>query len=57
MEILYLLLPVSLLFVLMIAAVLWWAVFSGQYDDPEQSGHAILDDDDTPDPKSDSRRD
>ena len=48
MEILYLLLPVSLLFVLMIAAVLWWAVFSGQYDDPEQSGHSILDDDDTP---------
>lgn len=46
MEILYLLLPVSMIFVLTIAAVLWWAVFSGQYDDPEQSGHSILDDDD-----------
>lgn len=56
MEILYLLLPVSLLFVLMIAAVLWWAVFSGQYDDPEQNGHAILEDDDTPKPDSDNQR-
>jgi len=47
MEFLYLLLPVSMLFVLMIAALLWWAVFSGQYDDPEQDGKSILEDDDT----------
>lgn len=47
MEILYLLLPVSLLFVVMIGVVLWWAVFSGQYDDPDQSGQSILEDDDS----------
>ncbi|VFR64307.1 hypothetical protein ISE1_2527 [plant metagenome] len=46
MEILYLLLPVSLVFVLVIGGFFWWAVFSGQYDDPEAAGKAILLDDD-----------
>ncbi len=48
MEILYLLLPLSLVIVAMIGAVLWWAVFSGQYDDPDAAGHSILQDDDRP---------
>lgn len=47
MSILYLLLPVSLLFVLMIGISLWWAVFNGQYDDTEEAGAAILKDDDS----------
>ncbi|UOD51210.1 cbb3-type cytochrome oxidase assembly protein CcoS [Orrella daihaiensis] len=48
MEVLYFLLPLSLLFIVLIGAVLWWAVFSGQYDDPDDAGRSILQDDDTP---------
>ena len=46
MEILYLLLPLSLAIIALIGVVLWWAVFSGQYDDAEQAGCSILYDDD-----------
>ncbi len=48
MEILYLLLPLSLAVVAMIGGVLWWAVFSGQYDDPDAAANSILQDDDRP---------
>ncbi|CAB3634883.1 MULTISPECIES: cbb3-type cytochrome oxidase assembly protein CcoS [Achromobacter] len=47
MTILYLLLPLSLLFVLAIGISLWWAVFNGQYDDTDNAGTAILRDDDS----------
>ena len=47
MTILYLLLPLSLLFVFAIGVFLWWAVFNGQYDDPDSAGAAILRDDDS----------
>ncbi|ADP17683.1 cbb3-type cytochrome oxidase assembly protein CcoS [Achromobacter sp. SD115] len=47
MTILYLLLPLSLLFVLAIGVSLWWAVFNGQYDDTDDAGRAILLDDDS----------
>lgn len=47
MEVLYLLLPLSLAFVALIGGVLWWAVFSGQYDDPDIAARSILDDIDT----------
>jgi len=47
MTILYLLLPLSLLFVLAIALALGWAVFSGQFDDTEEAGSSILRDSDT----------
>jgi len=40
------LLPLSLLFVLVIGAALWWAIFSGQFDDVEHLGSSILQDDD-----------
>ena len=46
-SVLYLLLPLSLLFVMAIGGFLWWAVFSGQYDDPESDGASILHDDDS----------
>ncbi|CPJ42335.1 outer membrane protein [Bordetella pertussis] len=36
----------SLAFVLAIGVALWWAVFSGQYDDTEDQGAAILRDND-----------
>ena len=42
MEIIYLLIPLSLIFVAAIGAVLFWAIRSGQYDDLEKEGHRIL---------------
>lgn len=44
MEILYVLLPVSVLLVLAILAVLGWAVNAGQFEDIEQEGLRILGD-------------
>ena len=48
MEVLYLLIPVSLIFVGLIAWVFLWAVRSGQFDDMEGPAHQILMDDDGP---------
>lgn len=48
MEILYLLIPLSILLVTLIALIFFWAVKSGQYDDLEKPGHDILMDDDQP---------
>ena len=48
MEIIYLLIPVSLLIVGLIAWVMIWAVRSGQFDDLEGPAHSVLMDDDTP---------
>lgn len=42
MEIIYLLIPLSLIFVAIIGVVLFWAIKSGQYDDLEKEGHRIL---------------
>ena len=46
MDILFLLLPITLLFVLGIGAAFWWAIFAGQFDDTRDAATAILDDDD-----------
>lgn len=46
MTILYLLLPLSLVFVLLIGASLCWAIFSGQYDAADDEGAAIFRDED-----------
>lgn len=46
MEVLFLLIPVSLILIIIIAAVFFWAVKSGQYDDLEAPRHRILMDDD-----------
>ena len=42
MEILYVLIPVSVLLVLAILVVLGWSVHSGQFEDIEQEGLRIL---------------
>ena len=48
MESLFILIPLSLLFIGLIAGVLIWAIRSGQYDDLERPRHEILLDDDEP---------
>ena len=48
MEILYLLVPLSVTLVFAIAAVFWYALKSGQFDDLEGPAHRILMDDDSP---------
>lgn len=48
MKILYLLIPLSLIFVGAAVWVLLWAVRSGQYEDMEGPAHRILMDDDDP---------
>ena len=46
MDILYLLIPLSLVLVFLIGAVFWWALKSGQFDDLEGPAQRILMDDD-----------
>lgn len=46
MDILYLLVPLSLALVAVIAAVFLWAVKSGQFEDMEGPAHRILMDED-----------
>jgi len=48
MEILYLLIPLSLVLVGIIIWIFLWAVRSGQFDDLEGPAHQILMDDDSP---------
>jgi len=47
METLYLLLPLSLLFVAVIGWAFWWAVTTGQFDAAEDPSQTILRDDDS----------
>jgi len=48
MDILYLLIPLSVVLVLLVGGALWHAVRSGQFDDLEGPGFKILLDDDNP---------
>ncbi len=50
MEILYLLIPLSVVLALLIGAALWWAVKSGQFEDLEGPAYRVLMDDDLPRP-------
>ncbi|MBI4989127.1 MAG: cbb3-type cytochrome oxidase assembly protein CcoS [Rhodocyclales bacterium] len=51
MEILYLLIPLSVVLVFVIGAIFWWSVKSGQFDDMEGPGYRMLMDDDRPRPQ------
>jgi cbb3-type cytochrome oxidase maturation protein len=42
MDILFLLVPLSVLLALVVVAVLAWAVWSGQFEDIEKEGQRIL---------------
>ena len=49
MESLFLLIPLAILIAFIIAALFFWAVKSGQFDDMKGPAHSILMDDDSPD--------
>jgi cbb3-type cytochrome oxidase maturation protein len=48
MEVIFLLIPISVLLVFGIALGFWWSVRGGQFDDLEGPGFKILMDDDRP---------
>jgi cbb3-type cytochrome oxidase maturation protein len=48
-ESLFLLIPLTILIAFVIAALFFWAVKSGQFDDMKGPAHSILMDDDSPD--------
>jgi cbb3-type cytochrome oxidase maturation protein len=52
MESLYLLIPISLLLIGLLAWIFFWSVKAGQFDDLDGLGEAILMDDDTPKSKN-----
>jgi cbb3-type cytochrome oxidase maturation protein len=41
-DILYLLIPLSVILVFFIIGGLWWAIYRGQFDDVESEGERIL---------------
>ena len=45
MDVLYLLIPISVVLALAAGAVFWWALGSGQFEDLEGPAHRILADD------------
>ena len=51
MESLYLLIPLSVVLVLLIGGVLVWAVMSGQFEELDDVGKQVLDEDDRAGPR------
>lgn len=51
MEILYLLIPLSVLLAFLVGGLFWWSVKSGQFDDLEGPAHRVLDDEDADRPE------
>jgi cbb3-type cytochrome oxidase maturation protein len=45
MDILFLLIPLSVILVLLILGGLWWAIHTGQFEDVEAEGERILHED------------
>ncbi len=54
MESIYLLVPISVVLVFLIALIFWWSVKSGQFDDLEGPGFRVLMDDDRPPAKNET---
>jgi cbb3-type cytochrome oxidase maturation protein len=48
MDILYLLIPMSIVIVFVIGAIFWWAVSAGQFDELERESEAVVSDEDAP---------
>lgn len=45
MDVLYLLIPLSVVLVFLILGALWWAIYRGQFDDIEREGERIFEHD------------
>lgn len=56
MDVLYLLVPLSVVLVFLISVVFWWAVHDGQFEDLDGPAHQILMDDDEARPPRVERR-
>lgn len=56
MEIMYLLVPLSVVLVFVIGAVFWFSLRGGQFDDLEGPAYRILMDDDSPPPQPPEER-
>ncbi len=48
MDIVYLLIPLSVVLAFLVGGLFWWSLQSGQFDDLEGPAHRILQDDDSP---------
>lgn len=46
MESLFILIPLALVLAVVIGAAFWWSTTSGQFDELEDAGKRIIDDDD-----------
>ena len=53
MESLYILIPLSIVFIIIALSLFFWAVNSGQYDDLESEAERILFDDEIDQPSND----
>jgi cbb3-type cytochrome oxidase maturation protein len=48
MDILYLLIPVSVVIVFVIGAIFWWAIASGQFDALDRESRSVVHDEEPP---------
>ncbi len=56
MDILYLLIPLSLVLVFVIAVIFWWSLKSGQFEDLDGPGHSVVMDDDRPPVEAETKK-
>ncbi len=45
MDILFILIPLSVIMAIVVLGGLWWAIYHGQFDDIEDEGKRILEED------------
>ncbi len=46
MDILFILIPLSVLMAIVVLGGLWWAIYRGQFEDIEEEGKRIMEQDD-----------
>lgn len=46
MESLFILIPLALVLAVIVGAAFWWSTTSGQFDDLEEAGQSVIDDND-----------